>query len=121
MTRTTFALAAAVCVAALATPFAAFAFEKVANRTDFMQIVQGKDLRLTGIRLNVTPNGEIVGRAFGAKVSGEWQWQGEFFCRTLYWGTRDLGQNCQEVSVQGDKIRFQSDRGAGRYADLTLR
>lgn len=121
MTRIRFAWAAAICAAALATPLAAYAFEKVANKTEFMEIIEGKDLRLTGIRLNVTPAGEIVGRAFGTQVRGSWQWQGNFFCRTLFWGKRDLGQNCQEVSVQGDTIRFQSDRGAGRYADLTMR
>jgi hypothetical protein len=121
MKRITTSLAAAICAVAVSTPLAAVAFEKVSNKSDFMNIVEGKDLRLTGIKLNVMSDGEIVGRAFGAEVSGEWQWQGEYFCRTLYWGKRDLGQNCQEVSVQGDKIRFKSDRGAGRYADLTLR
>ena len=100
---------------------AAIAFEKVNSKSEFMQIVNGKDLRLTGIRINLTADGAIVGRAFGTPVTGSWNWQDSYFCRTLYWGTRDLGQNCQEVSINGDRIRFQSDRGAGRYADLNLR
>ncbi len=111
------AAALALCLAATA----AQGFERIDGKDEFMRVVDGKDLRITGIRVNVTRNGEITGRAFGMGVKGEWNWQDGFFCRTLFWGKRDLGQNCQKVSVQGNTIRFQSDRGAGEYADLSIR
>ncbi|MEM6593827.1 MAG: dihydrodipicolinate reductase [Pseudomonadota bacterium] len=103
------------------TPFGALAFEKVDTKDEFLSIVGGKTLRLTGIRVQVTPAGEITGRAFGRGVSGAWQWRDGYFCRSLYWGSTDLGPNCQEVRAEGSKIRFTSDRGAGRYADLNIR
>lgn len=97
------------------------AFEKVTSREDFLQIVSGKDLRLTGIKVNVLPGGQIKGRAFGVGVRGQWQWRDGYFCRSLYWGKRDLGPNCQEVKVSGETIRFTSDRGTGQFADLNIR
>lgn len=106
---------------ALSAPGAALAFEKVKSRDQFVQLVQGKDLRLTGIKVKVSPAGQITGRAFGVGVRGEWQWRNGYFCRSLFWGKRDLGPNCQEVQVKGDTIRFTSDKGAGEFADLAIR
>ena len=102
-------------------PMAAQAFEKIVSREKFVEVVEGKDLKLMGITVTVTPDGGIKGRAFGAPVSGQWQWRGGFFCRSLFWGERDLGPNCQEVRVEGDKIRFTSDKGSGQYAVLNIR
>jgi hypothetical protein len=53
-------------------------------------------------------------------VTGDWQWTDGYFCRTLFYGERDLGPNCQEVKVQGATVRFTSDKGQGIYAELTL-
>ncbi len=113
--------ALAAFVVAVSAPFGAFAFEKVTTRNQFVEIVSGKDLKLTGITVNVTPGGQIKGRAYGFGVKGEWKWQNGYFCRSLFWGKKDLGPNCQEVKVHGNKIRFTSDKGTGQYADLTLR
>jgi hypothetical protein len=100
---------------------AANAFEKVSSRDEFMTAVADKSLTRFGITVDVTPAGEIIGRAFGRDVSGDWEWQDGFFCRSLFWGERDLGDNCQEVRINGDTLRFTSDQGAGEYADLRLR
>ncbi|MEM7472804.1 MAG: dihydrodipicolinate reductase [Pseudomonadota bacterium] len=102
-------------------PLAAQAFDKVDTRDEFLSLVDGKTLRLTGIRVEVMPSGQIKGRAFGRGVKGAWQWRDGFFCRSLYWGSRDLGPNCQEVRAEGAKIRFTSDRGQGQYAVLNIR
>jgi hypothetical protein len=93
----------------------------IKTKQEFMQTVVGKDLTILGIRVNVSPDGAIGGRAYGRQVRGSWQWQGGYFCRDLYWGKTDLGPNCQEVRLHGNKVRFTSDRGTGQYADLTIR
>jgi hypothetical protein len=54
-------------------------------------------------------------------VRGAWRWNGDYFCRSLYWGEMDLGPNCQAVRLKGDTIRFISDEGTGQFADLYLR
>ena len=118
MTRTLIALVAAM---AMAAPALADNFQPVRDKNTFLSLVQGKSLRMAGISLQVSPDGRIEGRALGQPVTGAWQWQGGYFCRDLYWGQRDLGPNCQEVTVQGRTIRFTSDRGTGMFADLLLR
>jgi hypothetical protein len=99
---------------------AAQEFQTVRDQDQFVKLVSGKELTRFGISLTVTPDGEIRGRAFGRPVTGDWQWTDGYFCRTLFYGERDLGPNCQEVKVQGATLRFTSDKGQGIYADLTL-
>ena len=87
-----------------------------------MSVIQDRDLTRLGIRVKVTDRGQIVGRAFGKKVTGAWRWRNGYFCRDLYWGGSelDLG-NCQLVEVKGNSVRFTSDKGTGDSAALRLR
>lgn len=102
-------------------PASAEGFSTVTSRDSFVRMIEGRELRRFGIRLTVTPDGRITGRAFGTEVSGAWNWNGGYFCRDLYFGNEDLGFNCQTVEVAGQTLRFTSDQGTGDYADLTLR
>jgi len=114
---------AALAAAALAATFAASdaqAFEQVREQSRFVDLITSKKLKRFGIELTVTPQGRIEGRAFGRPVSGDWAWNGGYFCRSLFWGDRNLGDNCQAVLVSGNTLRFISDQGAGDYADLRL-
>ncbi|MFW5641492.1 MAG: dihydrodipicolinate reductase [Roseicyclus sp.] len=116
------ALAAGMLISGLtATAAASEQFSTVSSRDGFVALVQGRELQRFGIRLNVTPDGEIAGRAFGTPVTGRWDWEDGYFCRDLFYGERDLGFNCQLVQVNGDTMRFTADQGAGQFADLTLR
>lgn len=112
------ALAAAVLLS-VAAPAAAF--ERIASKADFVNLVAGKALTRMGITLNVSPEGRIEGRAFGRPVTGEWRWADGFFCRELRFGRQELGPNCQVVQKRGDTLRFIADKGAGDYADLRIR
>lgn len=103
-----------------AAPAAAEGFRGIESRNGFVSLVSGKNLTRTGITLSVSPDGRISGRAFGREVRGAWSWDGQFFCRDLSFGRRDLGRNCQVVQVRGDTLRFIADRGAGDFADLRL-
>jgi len=106
----------------LAAPVVAHAeFAQVTERERFVSLIEGRDLTRFGIRLEVTPDGQIQGRAFGRDVTGAWRWAQGYFCRDLYWGSMELGANCQAVRQSGDTLRFISDQGTGRYADLYLR
>src|SRR6056297_262724 len=100
---------------------AAEPFDVVSSRESFVSLVQGRELRRFGIRLTVSSDGDIIGRAFGSEVTGDWDWENGYFCRDLFWGGEDLGFNCQLVQVNGETLRFTTDQGQGIYADLTLR
>jgi len=106
---------------AIAAPALAEEFSIVTSRDAFVALVKGREINRFGIRLTVTPEGQIAGRAFGGKVTGAWDWNGGYFCRDLFYAGNDLGFNCQLVQVDGDRIRFTSDRGTGMYADMRLR
>ena len=95
-------------------------FRVVDSDTRFVALVEGRELRRLGIRLTVTPTGEIQGRAFGGPVTGQWRWENGYFCRDLFWNDTDLGYNCQLVQENGQTLRLTSDQGAGMFADLTL-
>lgn len=96
-------------------------FAKVTDRDQFVQVVQGKTLSRTLVSLQVSPDGAISGKGAAWEVEGKWNWQDGYFCRDLYWGGDALGYNCQEVTLNGNRIRFTSDRGAGDSADFRLR
>ncbi|WP_171178808.1 dihydrodipicolinate reductase [Ruegeria sp. HKCCD8929] len=100
---------------------AAAEFTRVSDEGTFRAIVTGKVLTRPLIRLQVSPEGEITGTGGPSDVAGSWTWRDGYFCRDLLWGKRNLGYNCQEVGVNGGKIRFTSDRGSGDYADFRLR
>jgi len=120
------ALAAAAMVAAgltlsHGTPAEASNMRVVTDRSEFVNLVNGRALTRFGISLQVSPEGQIVGRAFGRQVTGAWRWQQGYFCRDLYFGSDDLGFNCQMVTVNGSTIRFIADEGQGEHADFRLR
>ena len=97
-----------------------YAFDALSDRKAFLDVVVGKTLNRRGITLQVISNGKIAGRAFGGKVTGSWTWEGSNFCRTLYWGRNEIPRNCQAVSVRGNTLRFQADRGLGEIADFRM-
>ena len=96
-------------------------FQKIDTAAEFARLVDGKTLTRPMIRLKVTPQGAISGKGLSWDVTGRWNWKNGYFCRDLNWGGDDLGYNCQEVRVNGRKIRFTSDRGTGNYADFNLK
>lgn len=110
---------AAVFMLALSGPAAAD-LVKVETQNQFVSLVSGKTLKRPLISLTVTPDGRIEGRGLRWDVEGNWTWRDGYFCRDLFWGGDALGYNCQEVLVNGDTIRFTSDRGNGDSADFRL-
>lgn len=112
----------AICVLFLAFSNAAHAdFATVDSADRFRDLITGKVLTRPLIQLRVSPSGQIEGSGAKIAVEGNWRWQDGYFCRDLKWGKRDLGYNCQEVRVNGNRIRFTSDRGTGDYADFSLK
>lgn len=119
MTRTI--LAALLAALSFSTPATAEEFSVVSSRDTFVSLIEGRELTRFGVTLEVTRDGQIIGQAFGTEVTGAWDWNGGYFCRDLFYGDRDLGPNCQQVSLNGSSMRFQSDQGTGDFADFRLR
>lgn len=118
MKRLSIAVAAALL--SIASPALA-EFQTITSRDAFVQLIDGKTLTRTLVKLNVLPDGTISGKGMSWDVTGEWAWKNGYLCRSLYWGGDDLGYNCQEVKANGDRVRITSDRGTGQSADFRLR
>ena len=97
--------------------------ERIFDRSTLLDVVSEKVLilRLFGIKLKIMEDGRIEGKAMGRDVVGDWEWQDGFFCRSMFWGKRDIGYNCQEVSINNKKIKFISDRGLGASAKFWIK
>ena len=93
----------------------------IKDKNTFIATIKDKTLKRPLIRLEVTEDGKITGRAAMLSVAGQWTWENSYFCRDLFWGSRNLGYNCQQVSRSGKKIRFTSDKGEGDFADFTVK
>lgn len=117
----TLSLSTAVFFGLLATSALAEGFQRIEDEANFVKLVKDRDLKRFGIRLQVSDSGQIVGRAFGQEVTGEWDWQNGFFCRDLYLSGEELDpDNCQLVEVRGNTVRFTSDMGRGDSAALRI-
>jgi hypothetical protein len=96
-------------------------FTKIDDQSQFVSLVSGKELRRPFVNLEVSADGAISGMGAAWPVTGNWTWQGGYFCRDLYWGGDPLGYNCQEVQANADRIRFTSDKGTGDSAEFRLK
>lgn len=113
-----------LCLAAATAAPAVADFTPVQSRDSFLQLVSGKELRLAlyGIKLQVAPTGDILGKAAGWDIKGNWSWQDGYFCREMDWSGTVIPYNCQLVEANGaDRLRFTVDRGAGQSATFTIR
>ncbi|WP_235933091.1 dihydrodipicolinate reductase [Paragemmobacter ruber] len=111
-------------IACAGMPALAEGFSRISDRSEFVQTVQDKELRLGmfGISLTVEEDGEIKGRALGWDVTGTWEWRDGYFCREMDWSGYPIPQNCQLVEARGgEEIRFTVDKGAGDSASFKLR
>ena len=123
LVRSVLGAAVAAAVLTLGSVAQADTFRQITSKTEFVSTVVNRSLQLPlwGVDLRVTPDGRIQGQGAGRPVSGQWQWNGGYFCRDLFWGERNLGPNCQAVAVNGTRVRFTSDRGSGQSAEFRLR
>ena len=101
----------------------AFANDRILNRAAFLELVLGKTLGIPMflVKLRIYEDGSIQGKGMGKQISGLWEWQTGYFCRTLVWGSVEIGRNCQEITLDSRKLIFTSDRGTGRSARFSLK
>lgn len=111
------------CLACLPAAPASADFAPVTNKAEFLSFLGNKTLRdpLLRITLTIGQDGTISGTAVRWGVTGTWSWQDGFFCREMDWTGMAIPYNCQLVEVDGDRMRFTVDQGAGASATFSLR
>ena len=93
----------------------------IREKNEFINLIDGKTLNRFLIKLSVGKDGTILGTGAGIDVKGNWYWQGDYFCRSLFWGERDLGSDCQKVELINQKLFFTADQGSGATAGFTVK
>ena len=111
----------AAAAAALLPAAAQAELRQITERSDFLNLVNGRTLTRPFVRLEVTADGGIRGTGAQWEVTGNWNWQDGYFCRDLTWGGDDLGYNCQTVAWDGARLHFTSDKGTGDSAGFRLK
>ncbi len=120
-------LAILSCVLAFASPATADGYRSITDPSQFLSLVEGRTLVLTRpgiarpIALNVLRNGALAGEARGYELNGVWRWEGNRFCRQMDWGGFEVSYSCQDVSMNGNTLRFVADRGLFRTAYFEIR
>ena len=106
-----------------ALPVRANDFLPIRDKSEFLSLVGGKELRLKLFRISIklTEDGKIEGSALGWGLNGRWNWQDGYFCRDIDWSGTEIPFNCQLVEAKGEEvIRFTVDQGAGDSASFRL-
>jgi hypothetical protein len=106
-----------------ALPARANDFQPIRDKSEFLSLIEGRELRLNLFRISIklTEDGQIRGSALGWDLSGRWDWQDGYFCRDIDWSGTEIPFNCQLVEAKGDStIRFTVDKGAGDSASFRL-
>lgn len=110
--------------AMIALPAHANDFAKVSDKSEFLKLVDGRDLRIGmfNLTLRLNKNGTINGSALGWDITGSWDWKDGYFCREMDWSGKAIDYNCQLVEARGnEKLRFTVDKGTGDSASFDIR
>lgn len=110
--------------AMIALPAYANDFAKVSDKSEFLKLVDGRDLRIGmfNLTLRLNKNGTINGSALGWDITGSWDWKDGYFCREMDWSGKAIDYNCQLVEARGtEKLRFTVDKGTGDSASFDIR
>jgi len=93
----------------------------IREENEFINLIDGKTLNRFLIKLSVGKDGTISGTGAGIDVKGNWYWQGDYFCRSLFWGEQNLGSDCQKVELINQKLFITADQGSGATAGFTIK
>lgn len=93
---------------------------RIKTEKEFRELVVGKNLVDKVSTVIVHEDGRLTGAFKAHKITGLWNWTGDTYCRTVKVGSRNLGYDCQTVSVSGDRVTFVRNNGAGRSVTFKM-
>ena len=91
------------------------------KESQFLDAVAGKKLISGETWFVISADGKIsgVGRN-NAKVVGAWAWNKRYWCRNVVVGDKQLPEDCQKVSIDGNQVTFTRDKGKGESGTFTI-
>ncbi|MEM9140143.1 MAG: hypothetical protein AAGB15_09955 [Pseudomonadota bacterium] len=95
-------------------------FERIATKDAYLALVAGKEVHGESGFAVSSPDGTLTG-TFAGGFTGSWEWQDEFWCRTITAPPSIAGSDCQLLEISGDQVRVTRDRGEGDTIVLTIK
>jgi alpha-acetolactate decarboxylase len=95
------------------TAFEPIAWDRVTTKEEYLKKGADNYYGDAGGKSIATHDGIIKGIFGGQQLTGTWDWEGEYFCRTSMLGKMDLGSDCIQIDVTEDKMRLVLNKGTG--------
>lgn len=92
----------------------------ITTEKEFRTYVAGKKATSQSGYATSHEDGSITGNFNGQDLTGNWTWEGEYYCRTVMLGDKDLGHDCQVVVVSDDKVTFIRNKGEGNRGNYRI-
>ena len=109
-------LACAICIstAFLAAPAVAATFKPINTEKDFMKLAVGKKwVSKKGFVAYFNKDHTLSGGFGKKKMTGKWNWEGKYWCRTVILDGKNLGHDCQVHEISGNQLKFTRKKGKG--------
>ena len=93
---------------------------KITTEEEFRRIAEDKKQIASWGHVITRKDGSMRGFFNGRFISEEWTWEGQYYCRDVTIGVKNLGYDCQVVTVSGNKITYIRNKGSGQKTTYEL-
>ena len=87
---------------------------RITTEQEFRDAVVGKKFGNKNGYFVIHEDGTFTGKFGSKKLTGEWTWEDEFYCRSGKLGSRKLKQDCQVLFLEGDTLTGNRKKGKGK-------
>jgi hypothetical protein len=95
--------------------------EKISTKQAFLEKVAGRKHVNGSAWVIVSADGTVEGVGpKGGPISGDWSWEGDFYCRTIVFDGEPMLKDYQAVSLDGNTVTYTRDKGTGVSLSWTL-
>ena len=87
---------------------------RITTEQEFRDAVVGKKFGNKDGYFVMHEDETFTGKFGSKKLTGEWTWKDEFYCRSGKLGSRKLKQDCQVLFLEGDTLTGNRKKGKGK-------
>ena len=89
-------------------------WKRVTTRDMFCRLFADRELSQGSLRFTIHSDGMMTGTVDGLVLSGNWTWEGGYFCRRAHLAEEDLGTDCEIIESDGHRMRYFPSKGEGK-------
>ncbi|MCP5038370.1 MAG: hypothetical protein GY945_12315 [Rhodobacteraceae bacterium] len=89
-------------------------FTRIVDESGFIGTVTDREITSRLGTLIIGSDGKVTGSVPIGKVTGSWNWDEGYWCRTVKIGFLKQSEDCQSVEVSPTEVRFAAEKGTGK-------